>query len=150
MKMMAAIAALISVLQDRVTAHQPVWAGLRSGSPTTASLARATRNTAGDVCSPSFPSGPPAACAWTTTCDSGGPFWNTPYQGTSCTWQFAPTGVERPFMNASFRTAYAVNVSIFDGASVRLCMAVRSGWWPVYSYRGRAGRRTATGFLRGC
>ena len=69
-------------------------------------------------CSPSFPSGPPSGCAWTTSCTTGQPFWNTPYQGTSCTWKFTPTDIEKPlFLNATFRTAYAVNISIYDGAS---------------------------------
>ena len=70
-------------------------------------------------CSPSFPSD---KCDWTTSCAKGQPFWNTPYQGTSCTWRFTPgsnsaAGPRHPLLKASFRTAYAVNVSVFDGGS---------------------------------
>jgi hypothetical protein len=68
-------------------------------------------------CSPSFPSGPPSDCAWTTSCTAGRPFWNTPYRGTSCTWQFTPADIGKLFINTTFRTAYAVNISIYDGAS---------------------------------
>jgi hypothetical protein len=71
-------------------------------------------------CSPSFPS---RQCDWATTCTSGTPFWNTPYQGTSCVWHFGGggegphSGTAPMFLNASFRTAYAVNVTVFDGPS---------------------------------
>ena len=65
-----------------------------------------------DACSPSFDS---TKCDWKTECVRGTPFWNTPYQGTTCTWHFAPKGLRHPILNASFRTAYAVNIQIFDG-----------------------------------
>ena len=61
-----------------------------------------------DACAPSFDS---TKCDWKTKCVRGTPFWNTP----SCTWHFAPTGLRHPVLNATFRTAYAVDIQVFDG-----------------------------------
>ena len=68
-------------------------------------------------CSPSFQSD---ECDWKTTCRQGTPFWNTPYQGTSCIWHFNAHAASHKslFLKARFRTAYAVNVTVYDGDTV--------------------------------
>ena len=82
-------------------------------------------------CSPSFDS---SSCSWSTNCTAGAPFWNTPYQSKSgsCTWHFTPNtgynadkadrgtpgGTPVLLLSSTFRTAYNVNVTVFDGPSV--------------------------------
>lgn len=92
-------------------------------SPSAAPPAKVAAVTAeGQDCSPSFLS---KKCDWKnktktgTPATKGQPFWNTPYRGTSCTWRFAPknSGDKHPLLKASFRAAFAVNVSVFDGGS---------------------------------